>query len=277
MIEVDMYYASPGIADPELHGGAPVDQQIEPDFHRVMVSDARALTDRLSLDREGFVLCRHSATTPFEDGFVDFNLQRKRDLPEINRRYGDELLPLIGELSGADEIVLQAGRMTVRATPQTGLGTSDSTASLVHLDYTPTAVRDAIALTFELEGRPVPPHSRVALFQTWRVLSQPPHDSALAICDARTVSLDASIPLQTFTEGDGKEPEQIEVRLCTHEPGHKWYYFSDMKPEELLVFKGYDSADPDYAGGAHVAFDDPGSNAPNGRISVEARFLAFYI
>lgn len=276
MIEVDMYYASRGLADPELHGGVPVDQQIEPDFHRVMVNDARPMIDSLSLDREGFVLLRHQAVTPFEDGFVAFNLQRKRDLPEVNRRYGEELLPLIAELTEGDEIVLQAGRMTVRATPRTGLTASDATASLVHLDYTPSAIRDAIALTFELEGRPVPPHSRVALIQTWRVLSQPPHDSTLAICDARTVSLDASIPLQTYTAGDGKAPEQIEVRLCTYEPGHKWYYFSDLNPEELLVFKGFDSADPRYAGGAHVAFDDPGSGDANGRISVEARFLVFY-
>jgi len=29
--------------------------------------------------------------------------------------------------------------------------------------------------------------------------------------------------------------------MCKYRPGHKWYYFSNMHPGELLVFKGYDS------------------------------------
>jgi hypothetical protein len=57
--------------------------------------------------------------------------------PELHT---DELIPLIAELSHGDEIVPQAGRMTVRPTPKTGLAPSDATASLVHLDYTATAV-----------------------------------------------------------------------------------------------------------------------------------------
>jgi hypothetical protein len=122
----------------------------------------------------------------------------------------------------------------------------------------------------------VPAYRRVALYQTWRVLVPPPHDSLLAICDARSVSDDATMVMQTYTASREAEAEQIEVRLCNYEPQHRWYYFSDMRPDELLIFKGYDSDDPQSASGAHVAFDNPLTDAPNGRISIEARYIIFW-
>lgn len=275
-VEAEVIYGRRAAAAPHLHSNQPIDAQIAQDRHRIRIRDARPIADGLSLDREGFILRRHEAVTPFEPGFVTFNLDRKRDLPPINRRYAEEMLPLVAEISGGDMIVPQAGRMTLRATPRTGLPTSDSTAPLVHLDYTPAAVRDAIALTFGLEGRPVPDYRRVALYQSWRALVPPPHDSLLAICDARSVSDSATMVMQTYTASREAEAEQIEVRLCCHEPKHRWYYFSDMRPDELLIFKGYDSDHPQSASGAHVAFDNPLAPAPNGRISIEARYIIFW-
>jgi hypothetical protein len=275
-IEASVRYGDCAVADPRLESDKPVDSQLKTDSRRIAIHDARPLCDQLSLDREGFVLRNHRAFTPFEPAFIPFNLVRKRDLPPINRRYAEEMIPLIAELCGADQIVPQAGRVTVRATPRTRLATSDGTATLVHLDYTPTAVRDAIELTFRLAGKAVPTYRRVAVIQTWRPLVPPPHDSLLAICDAQSVSIDATTILQTYTPGEGDQPEHIEVRLCAFEASHRWYYFSDMQPDELLIFKGYDSAFAHSASGAHVAFDNPAAVPQNGRISVEARYLAFY-
>jgi len=276
MVEADVIYGRRDGDAPQLHSNMPIEAQIAMDRHRIRIRDARPIADSLSLDREGFILRDHAAVTPFEPDFIPFNFDRKRDLPPINRRYAEEMLPLIAELSGGDVVVPQAGRMTLRATPRTGLPTSDSTAPLVHLDYTPNAIRDAIALTFGLEGRDVPAHRRVALYQTWRVLVPPPHDSLLAICDARSVSDGATMVMQTYTASREAEAEQIEVRLCSYEPGHRWYYFSDMRPDELLIFKGYDSDRPQSASGAHVAFDNPLADEPNGRISIEARYIIFW-
>jgi hypothetical protein len=84
------------------------------------------------------------------------------------------------------------------------------------------------------------------------------------------------VVLQTYTGGPGEEPENIEVRLCLYEPQHRWYYFNDMQPDEVLIFKGFDSLDPKSASGAHVAFDNPLAWNPNGRISVEARYIVLY-
>jgi len=90
------------------------------------------------------------------------------------------------------------------------------------------------------------------------------------------VSDGATMVMQTYTASREAEAEQIEVRLCSYEPGHRWYYFSDMRPDELLIFKGYDSDRPQSASGAHVAFDNPLADEPNGRISIEARYIIFW-
>lgn len=245
------------------------------DVRTVAIRDARPDAERFSLDREGFMFVKHRAVAPQEPGFVESNLDRRRDMPPQNARYVDELMPLIRELTGAREIIPQAGRVVVRATGRTGLNASDPIAPLVHLDYTEQAVNEAIVASCALAGRPVPDPSRTLLVQTWRVLTPPPNDNVLAICDARSVSLDDSIVMTNYLSQPGNEAERIETRLCRYDPAHRWYYLSEMGPEDLLVFKGFDSDDPATMTGAHVAIDLPTTEDTHGRISVEARFLAF--
>ena len=62
-----------------------------------------------------------------------------------------------------------------------------------------------------------------------------------------------------------------------YNPAHRWHYFRDMRPDEVLVFKAHDT-DPRRAGRVpHTAFTDP--TCPPGtptRASVEMRGLAFF-
>ncbi len=63
-----------------------------------------------------------------------------------------------------------------------------------------------------------------------------------------------------------------------YNPGHRWFYFPEMRRNEALVFKCYDSATDSRARfTAHTAFNDPTSPpdaAP--RESIETRTLAFF-
>jgi hypothetical protein len=47
-----------------------------------------------------------------------------------------------------------------------------------------------------------------------------------------------------------------------------------MQEDELVVFKGYDSAFPDTTNVAHSAFDNPDGGIP--RSSVEGRFILLW-
>ena len=69
----------------------------------------------------------------------------------------------------------------------------------------------------------------------------------------------------------------FEFRLCKYREGHDWYYLSAMEPDDVILFKGYDSRFPRAMNAMHSAFDNPlaGPDAPP-RHSIEARFLAFY-
>ena len=270
-LTVPVIYGHPSMAKASLDVAEPSKYSVVEDVHTIEIRDARPIAGELSLDREGFMLVRHVANTPHDEAFIALNLVRQDDSPALNRRYIAEVQPLIEATTGADEIIPQTCRIVVRATPRAGLATTDPIAPLVHLDYTETLAERVVADSLAALGREWPRHRRIAIFQTWRVLSPPPQDNMLAICDAASVSLDDSIVLRTRSMS-----EQNDVRLFRYNPEHRWYFFSAMRPDELLLFKGFDTADPQSMTGAHVAFDMPAEGETNPRVSVEARFIAFY-
>ena len=63
-----------------------------------------------------------------------------------------------------------------------------------------------------------------------------------------------------------------------YNPRHRWFYFPQMRRDEALVFKVYDSEKDGRARFTpHTSFDDPGTpaGAPP-RQSIEARALVFF-
>lgn len=61
------------------------------------------------------------------------------------------------------------------------------------------------------------------------------------------------------------------------EQQHRWYYMSEMTPDELVVFKGYDS-DQSQPGWRcpHTAFELPDCEHETSRKSIEARIVCFW-
>jgi hypothetical protein len=74
----------------------------------------------------------------------------------------------------------------------------------------------------------------------------------------------------------GKKLDVIEARGCRYGPGHRWWHCSNMGPEDVLVFIGYDSAAPNAVQPFHTGFEIPGNEDAAPRASLEARFFAFY-
>jgi hypothetical protein len=88
-----------------------------------------------------------------------------------------------------------------------------------------------------------------------------------------------SIAPQELVPSDLVYPDRIgETYAVTYNPEHKWYYFPQMRPNEVIFIKCFDSAENGPARfSAHSAFDDPTSpaDAP-ARQSIELRTLVFY-
>jgi hypothetical protein len=141
-----------------------------------------------------------------------------------------------------------------------------------HNDYTewsgPQRVRDLLPDEAEtlLAGR-------FAIIQVWRAINQPIQSNPLAIADAQSVVID------DLMVAERRYPNRVgQTYRLRYNPAHRWFYFPQMRRDEALVFKVFDSARDGRARfTAHTSFDDPTAppNAPP-RQSIEARALAFF-
>ena len=70
---------------------------------------------------------------------------------------------------------------------------------------------------------------------------------------------------------------RVQTNMVAFNPGHRWVYYSDMRRDELLMFRGYDSDPARSRRVPHTAFDDPsaGDDAPP-RESIDIRCVAFF-
>ncbi len=124
--------------------------------------------------------------------------------------------------------------------------------------------------------RPIAPYRRIKLYQTWRAVSDPPQDNLLALCDRSSVRASDVAFYDAVLTGEGSMMESVEAASCRFNPDHRWYHASNMGADDVLVFLGHDSAQPDAVQPFHTGFDVPGHEDAQPRASLEARFFAFY-
>jgi hypothetical protein len=141
-----------------------------------------------------------------------------------------------------------------------------------HNDYTlwsgPQRVRDF----FPDEADQLLRH-RFAIINVWRPVRGPVMESPFAICDAQTISAD------DFVASDLIYPHRRgETLAVKFNPRHQWFYFPQMRADEAVLLKCYDSANDGRARmAAHTGFDDPTSPPdPPPRESIETRAFVFY-
>lgn len=224
----------------------------------VTIGNARTLSTKPDLDREGFVLFQHGTLD------VDF------ESPDsIVADYYPQVAELLRQRLAADRVIVFDHNIRIDAVKE-GVR---KPARLVHVDYTVrSAVRRAIDLVEE-NGLISRLRRRFMQINVWRPLHHAVLTSPLALADASTIS-----------DGDYVRAEIIyperrgEILELTHNPEHQWFYYPEMSPDEMLVFKGYDS-DPAFTSGGtpHTAFDDPATavGAPP-RHSIELRAMAYF-
>ena len=238
----------------------------------VRITNARSLEPKL--DREGFALVRHASS------IVDFDLIQ--DDPEIDQCYFDEMADLLAQVTGATQTF-----MLGRGKKRFGEGATDKLAALSnakparypHADNTDASATglvqmvDAFVDTVDLSG-----YSRYALYNMWRAVSQPPQDFPLAVCDARTVASHDEVTVTAITEEQGAGEISHDTTGYLYNPAHRWYYYQDMTPMEVLIFKAHDTDRHRSIRVPHSAFTDP--TCPEGvptRASVEMRGLALFV
>jgi len=231
----------------------------------VEVLDARMQPEAPSLDREGFALIPHRSA-----------VCHSRDMDEINRVYHEEVARLIAEVSGADLVLPQRTGLLVRRGERAKEQTWAKPARFAHLDYTRKSVDDFVGWVKEWEATDPGPYTRLVIYQTWRATSPPPQDNTLALCDARTQSPGDTMVFDAVIGNTGAAGDIFESRLCLPNPNRRWLYYSNLRDDELLVFKAYDSDPQRPTDVGHTAIDLPDGEQANPRESLEARFFAFF-
>lgn len=230
--------------------------------HRLPIRDARPLAASITLDGEGFEVLNHLSDL---DDFSDED--------EVRRIYYPESERLLKEVTGANRVFIFDH--TIRRHIPGAADRRDGPRQpvrRVHVDHTaksgPQRVRDllpddAIEL---LQGR-------VQVINLWRPIRGPVLDSPLAVCDARSVKPEELVGSDlVYRERTG------ETYSVLHSPEHRWFYLPEMRRDEALLLKCFDSQIDGRARFApHSAFVDPTapSDAPP-RQSIEIRTLVFH-
>lgn len=262
-IESELNYIKPdSTLAPEVFysgGSAPQKYNDAYAFIPATIADARSSKEVFSVQKQGFELVK--APTNHKD-FTDANA--------IEASYYDEVIAIIKATTGVKDVFVFDH--TVRR------GSADSSrkpAHHVHNDYTEQTAQSRAeerigAEQFaKLEGR------RMIQINLWRPLVDIVKRSPLAFCNAASVNpKDLLVSKIHFPDTD----HVGQIYALRKAAEQQWVYFSEMKHDEVVLIKGFDSEKDGVARFTpHTAFEYPDQDPTVGaRASIEVRTFAFY-
>jgi hypothetical protein len=240
--------------------------------YEVTIRNAR-LGGPFTLDEHGFCLGRHRTDV------TDWEHAYGPDTP-----YAAQVCEVAKRLTGADVAVPMGGM--IRDSDQTG-PTVQPPAAEAHVDFTQRSALRIAEAVYRRAHPTGPGYDRFIAFSLWRALSPPPQDMPLALCDGRTVRDDegthnTKVDVDEIPTGDALfapiegEENMSAATIFHHSPDHRWWYFPDMTPEEVILIKFYDS---DHRGAwrcPHTAFRDTTRPDARQRRSMEFRAIAYF-
>ena len=230
--------------------------------HTLPIHNARSLSHNFSLDRQGFMLVQQSSRV--------HNFYNEDDVRNV---YYPEAEALLQAITGATKVIVFDHNIRSADRSKQGKGIQEPVGR-VHNDFTDRSGYSRARI--ELAARGIEADSllqhRFSIVNVWRPIAEPVQSSPLAVCDAQTIaSTDLVARDLVYRDRIG------ETYAITYNPAHQWFYFPQMKRDEALLIKCFDSAGNRARFTAHTAFDDPTSviDAPP-RESIELRSLVFY-
>lgn len=181
-------------------------------------------------------------------------------------------------------------------------GAARNPVQLVHIDQTPWAAELRVRRHVPEQEVQELLRGRYQIINVWRPIEHPASDFPLAVLDWRStipedfIKVDLLYPKDADQRGEvapdpesldsaeGYEPRGEQYAIAPND-GHQFYYLKDMRPDEAMMIKCFDSkshlmtdGETNIAhGSGHSAFIDPSTpaDAP-ARQSIEVRCLVFY-
>ncbi|KAL6712736.1 hypothetical protein ACLMJK_009674 [Lecanora helva] len=251
-------YETDKAVDVHPPGDDPQEMDVRDGWHRVK---------DFSVDKEGFSL--HNFHTDFSDWETN-------DL--VKNKFYPEVVEFLKKEQGAKRVLvfdhtIRTQKNAAKALTQETNTSQRTPVMFVHCDYTaesgPTRVKQL--LPDEADSLL---SNRVAFFNVWKPIHRTVEENPLAMLDVTSSRPSDFFKLHLrYRDRDG------ENYIMRHSEGHRWWYFPEMTPEQVVLLKTFDSEVGDgrarFVG--HSAFKDPSSRegAPP-RESVEIRTIAFF-
>ena len=231
----------------------------------VEIADARALAEPATFAREGFEI--HD---------LPFGTYNWLDMDWVQTDYTRTTMDFVKQLVGADHVASFHAGMFFR---DSGKSYGDlktryrgKAADFVHMDYTRESVMPFVREAVDAAVLEKYPH--VVIYNVWRSLTPPPQDVGLAFCDQRTLDP------KDWVFGNTVEinfPKGVPFLTSVYMPEQKWYYYSQMTQDEIVIFNGCDTDRDAPVGCIHGAFVHPDPGAViKPRSSVEFRVIALF-
>ncbi len=198
--------------------------------------------------------------------------------------YAQQVGAIARAMTGCDLVVPMGGQ--VRCSGLTS-ATVQPPAAEAHVDFT-TKTANMVAERMYRMARPDGAgFTRFICFSLWRVLSPPPQDMPLALCEGGSVRDDegtanTKVDVDVIPTGDDLfveipgEEDMVAATIFHHSPDHKWWYFPDMTPDEVIFIKFHDSDHTRAWRAPHTAFRDTSRPDAQERRSMEYRAVAFW-
>jgi hypothetical protein len=236
----------------------------------VPVYDCRPIADQLTLDEAGFQLLSHRSA------FRDFY-----DPERVRSEYYPETATLLKRATGALAVFIFDHNVRNQTRSDRGEVGVREPVDGAHNDYTlssgPRRIREILEENNALD---LVDH-RAALINVWRPIVGPVQDHPLAVCHARTTDIADFIPtdIQHYLEDNLETPHLTgEIYSFQHSDAHRWFYVSDMQPDEVILLKCYDTADDGRAiFTGHTGFRNPACPPDfTPRESIEVRTVVVY-
>lgn len=254
--------------------------------HRVTIRDARNIRNQFDLDTQGFVLADYPSAV------VDFF-----DKDEVDTVYPAEVTEVVRDLTGADRVALRGWMVRTSADLEsrqrevvgyTHQGGVQPPASEAHVDYMPDRAESMAERIYKESYPGEKPYSRFIASSLWRVFSEPPQDWPLALCDASTVGADEGTPnaliivdeipdRETMLADAWEEKTVVTAAIFPYNSRHRWWYFSNMTLNEVVLLKFHDSDRSKAMRVPHTAFHDTSIADANPRASIEFRTFAYFL
>ncbi|KAK1753163.1 methyltransferase CmcJ [Echria macrotheca] len=240
------------------------------DGEEQVIHDIRGREAEFSLDTHGFQVAHHTTSVRKWNSARDIEEQYFGEVADLLRR----------EMSSITEIHIFDWRLR-RSAPNAGDRVSKIDlnnnahyllpVTTAHIDQTPRSVLSRVRRHLGERAEELL-RGRVRLVNVWRPIGHSVGDWPLALCDGTTVEPGDLLATDHITKSYVGETYNMLYR-----EKYKWYYLSDQAPDEVLLFKMFDSSRQVEARWCpHAAFKHRAASpdAPP-RESIEVRALVF--